>query len=117
MRHTNVEQSKHLIELGLDVNTSDLTIEVGIPSWTTEQLLDLLPDKFEKDDTLYRIFFEKSVAYEETYKRVTVGGYLDNSGFPLITFNTNFDENCKSLFEIVYYLMEWYLTNKDDLKL
>ena len=117
MRHTNVEQSNHLIELGLDVKTSDLIIEVGVPSWTTEQLLELLPDKFEKDNILYHISFKESIDYEKPYKRVTVGGYIDDTGLSIIEFNSNFDKYTKSRFEIVYHLMEWYLINKDKLKL
>ena len=55
--------------------------------------------------------------YEKPYKRVTVGGYIDDTGLSIIEFNSNFDKYTKSRFEIVYHLMEWYLINKDKLKL
>lgn len=85
---TSIEQSKKLIELGLDVNTSDMfwdlldgdepdekipnccwdrfdiTINEFVPAWSLFALIELIPDKISiNDESYYLSFTKKSVEF------------------------------------------------------
>lgn len=85
---TSIEQSKKLIELGLDVNTADMfwdlldgdepdekipncywdrfdiTINEFVPAWSLSALIELIPDKISiNNESYYLSFTKKSVEF------------------------------------------------------
>ena len=85
---TSIEQSKKLIELGLDVNTADMfwdlldgdepdekipnccwdrfdiTINEFVPAWSLSALIELIPDKISiNSESYYLSFTKKSVEF------------------------------------------------------
>lgn len=102
MKHTNNEQMKFLISHGVDINTSDLSLNEGIPSWSTDALLNLLPMSFVKNNTKYFFFLKKEEIKDENWK----------CGYTSECDNTNIFLIEKSdLFDVVYLTLKWYLEN------
>lgn len=127
---TTIEQSKRLIELGIDIDTADLTVtnlplnggerfdficcrlpndtfpsitdgkSEKIPAWSLSALLELLP-KYIGD-------FAKTVNYDDgKYKcgYMDVDGFYDN-GFMLTIEQTVGDTAIDAVFEMVVKLKE-----------
>ena len=76
---TSIEQSKKLIELGVDVNTADMYYDVNsygiqgkpevvigkvwskdIPAWSLSALIELLPNKIVVNNEKYFLYFTKN---------------------------------------------------------
>lgn len=123
MNYTTSEQSKKLLELGLDPNTADLTLNLYaeketvimkpyreckeffnvseipsflIPCWSIE-LIDLMPYEIKEDGDTYRLLVtHKLVQYP---RLTTLWPSLHNS-------------HADSTFEAAYNMMIWLLENK-----
>lgn len=105
---TSIEQSKKLIELGIDVNTADMcyrivaynpndthvyqpycfvgTLESDIPAWSLSALLGIIPKRIKDFNVLRIDIGEKNFAiwYDEI-------GYGVNSDLPNITTESAID--------------------------
>lgn len=110
---TTIEQSKKLIELGIDRKTSDMfywygenIIRVGgdeaqseyfdIPAWSLTALLGLIPDKISINNKFYYPSFDK--------KSIAFKGPITWDGQKSISFEM--DNLIDAVFEMVCWLKE-----------
>ena len=115
---TSIEQSKKLIELGIDVNTADMDYvpftnnpaeydcvinvwnneheEDWIPAWSLSALLELIPDKISINNESYYLSFTK--------KGVEFRGPITWDGQKAKTFEM--DNILDAAFEMVCWLKE-----------
>lgn len=73
---TSIEQSKKLIELGIDINSADMCYlitknnepflmpfkikdSIDIPAWSLSALIKLMPDEISIDNESYYLYFNK----------------------------------------------------------
>ena len=133
---TSQEQSKKLIELGIDKTTADMfwdTLstknpeaqvdnhhlvdeyddEHRVPAWSLSALMNLLPSEFEYFETTYKINIRKYVSIDnvEIYQ-VAYGNYRwyeDGSCSWLDLINTSEKEE---LIDAVFQMVVWLLENK-----
>ena len=133
---TSQEQSKKLIELGIDKTTDDMfwdTLstknpeaqvdnhhlvdeyddEHRVPAWSLSALMNLLPSEFEYFETTYKINIRKYVSIDnvEIYQ-VAYGNYRwyeDGSCSWLDLINTSEKEE---LIDAVFQMVVWLLENK-----
>lgn len=108
---TDIEQSKKLIELGVDVNTADIIYNIfdksyirhdtpidkyHMPAWSLSALLELIPDKISINNESYYLFFSK--------KGVEFRGPITWDGQKTKSFKM--DNILDSAFEMVVWLKE-----------
>lgn len=124
MKYTTKEQSKRLLELGLDPSTADLTLNIYrekeavimkpyreckeffnvseipsflIPCWSLDELLELMPYEIKEDRDTYRLLVTHKLVQ---YPRLT-------TLWPSL-YNSHGD----STFEAAYNMIVWLLENK-----
>ena len=129
---TTIEQSKHLLELGLDPKTADMfyfsygmfrpmKLHVGkiledvvtgkrqwaIPAWSLSALLEVMPSNIKADEMQYYHHLEKSNGF------YTVSYYFDDVD-ELYTLNTTkvCDDPVTAAYEMVCWLLEQGLIKK-----
>lgn len=127
MTYTTIEQSKALVNLGLDEKIADMyyqltedTVEnwevhLGkmdvqidalpqIPCWSAEALLEVLPDEVyidEEEDTGYLTILKEDDTYIVSYdskERDDIPNYIHSMG--------------DDLADVLFKIVEWLLTNK-----
>lgn len=119
---TSIEQSKKLIQLGIDVNTADMYYDVNsygiqsnpevavgkvwskdIPAWSLSALLELIPPYLGEFKDGIDFGFSKSMNgkwYSAHYIQ------LDNSGLATFTKTVTGDTAIDAAFEMVCWLKE-----------
>lgn len=114
---TSIEQSKKLIELGLDVETSDMfywygenIIRIGgneaqseyfdVPAWSLSSLLGLMPFHIIEDNVRYEFQIVKGLNKEGGTYKIKYKGYT--SLFETIMYNNPID----AAFEMIVWLLE-----------
>lgn len=126
MTYTTIEQSKALVNLGLDEKIADMyyqqtedavgcwEVHIGkkdaqnefpqIPCWSAEALLEVLPDEVyidEEDDTGYLTILKEDDTYIVSYdskERDDIPNYIHSMG--------------DDLADVLFKIVEWLLTNK-----
>jgi len=109
---TTIEQSKKLIELGIDRKSSDMfywcgedlriggykaqSEEFDIPAWSLSALIPLMPDKISIDNESYYLYFTKKCA--EFRGPITWDGQKTKS--------FKMDNILDSAFEMICWLLE-----------
>lgn len=108
---TSIEQSKKLIELGIDVNTADIIYNIfGVsyvrhdtpidkyhtPAWSLTALIKMLPDKITIDNETYYPFFNK--------KGIAFRGPISWDGQKSKSFEM--DDILDAAFEMIVWLKE-----------
>ena len=132
---TSQEQSKKLIELGIDVNTADMfwdTLSANkpetqvdnhhlvdeyddwyrVPAWSLSALMNLLPSEFEYFETTYKINIRKYVSIDNVdIYQVAYGNYrwYDGSCSWSDLINTGEKEE---LIDAVFQMVVWLLQNE-----
>lgn len=133
---TSIEQSKKLIELGIDVNTSDMyyqwysetesALHVGkgskklnadCPAWSLSTLMNLLPSEFTEvgkySTTIYIIKIRKyKLTDEVNLHQIAYGSYKwhEDGGYTWSDMiNTGEKEN---LIDAAFEMVCWLLENK-----
>lgn len=124
---TTVEQSRKLIELGMDVNTSDMeyvfgkeipTISVGawlvdrdtVPAWSLSKLLELMPKRFsEKADERSSYFWslEWQLGNDKSIRYIALGG---NRRIRVEFYERSYER--KDEVDIAVKMVCWLLENK-----
>jgi hypothetical protein len=112
MVSTTIEQSKKLLELGIDVTTADMwwniaiggysdpscvpVSDVDIPAWSLSALLELIPESINDytDNFSQLEITKKSISYVYADGRLRIG-YLKSN-----------------LLDAVFEMVCWLLTNK-----
>lgn len=120
MNYTTLEQSKKLLELGLDPKTADMYyahfIRMGsdtydetepligefdypyeFPCWSLGVLIDLMPHEIKEDGDTYRLLITHKLAQ---YPRLTT------------LWPSLYNSHADSTFEAAYNMMVWLLENK-----
>ena len=121
---TTIEQSKKLIELGIDVNTADMcyrivaynpndthvyqpycfvgTLESDIPAWSLSALISLMPFHYIENNNRFGFYQVKGLNRKgETYRF----GYKTNNDFFL--FETSwYNDVIDAAFEMICWLKE-----------
>lgn len=108
---TDIEQSKKLIELGIDVNTADIIYNIfdvsyirhdtpidkyHTPAWSLAALLELIPNKISiNNESYYLSFTKESVAFR---------GPITWDGQKAKSFEM--DDILDAVFEMVVWLKE-----------
>ena len=133
---TSQEQSKKLIELGIDTTTADMfgdTLSAKnpeaqvnnhhlvdeyddwyrVPAWSLSALMNLLPSEFEYFETTYKINIRKYVSIDNVdIYQVAYGNYRwyeDGSCSWSDLINTSEKEE---LIDVVFQMIVWLLENK-----
>ena len=133
---TSQEQSKKLIELGIDVNTADMFWDTlfakkpeaqvdnhhlvdeydnwyRVPAWSLSALMNLLPSEFEYFGTTYKINIRKYVSIDNVdIYQVSYGNYHwhDDSGYSWSDMiNTGEKEE---LIDAVFQMVVWLIENE-----
>ena len=121
MIHTNEQQSRYLLELGLDKNTADMVMFYDenkvpnvcikrsnifndeIPIWSTHKLLDMMPSTIHhSEDTYHFEMLKGKKGYTICYGLVN-----DNNDLIYCVIITELD-----LLTCVYNMVVWLLKNK-----
>lgn len=111
---TTIEQSKKLLELGLDPSTADTktfykrdvieeenrVIIETIPAWTTDKLLDLLPCRIREQGI--------DIRKGPEYYQIAYGTYTQSGSWSDMIST----KQCKAILEAAYDIMCWLLENK-----
>lgn len=117
MNYTTPEQSKKLLELGLNPESADLyylvitddeysdypkasdkeTILRELPCWSLGALIDLMPYEIKEDGDTYRLLITHKLAQ---YPRLTT------------LWPSLYNSHADSTFEAAYNMMVWLLENK-----
>lgn len=123
---TNIEQSKHLLELGLDIKTADMCLcktaqgswilygyvpgeydAHTIPAWSLSALLEVMPSFIDYKGQKLRLTIEKAgiwnVFYLGTEHRLNE-----------IWFNGEYGEPVEPAYEMVCWLLEQGLIKKGE---
>lgn len=138
---TDLNQSKRLIELGLDISTADMiysaddkgnyTLEIlnspvtrknysirngyRVPSWSLPKLLDMLPPRLYYHGEEYFMEFFKTPKGEWVIQYPKQGTL-----FPIVCHQESFDSPIDAIYQMVCYLQEElddeFTKNKPDLK-
>lgn len=116
---TTIEQSKHLLELGIDINTADLlwmrdydhnynlelriniietynpdSLEI-IPAWSLDALINFMPNEIRDKETVYDLsVMHKSVKYST------------------VLWSTIHKTTADTTFDAAYDMICWLLENK-----
>ena len=122
---TGINQSKRLLELGLDRKTSDMYYWCGsglrigghraqdedgdIPAWSLSALMGLIPSTFFVDskETFYSFFMNKCVDFYHLYYKD------DSTDCYVIDSDVREDNLLDASYEIVVWLLENKHINKD----
>lgn len=132
---TNIEQSKRLIELGVDVNTADMfwdlldgdKLDEKIPNcypdrfdisnekfvlaWSFTALIDLLPSDFDSEGKLgkfnYQVHMRKYRFIEDiNLYQIAYGNYGQNGSWKDMINTGEHEEMIDAVFEMVCWLLE-----------
>ena len=119
---TSIEQSKKLVELGIDPSTADMCykmfstgdskwlyelipchpLEVDIPAWSLSALLELMPSHIDKIGTFLRLRMDKS---EEGFNI-----WYEDDGTGLCVENSDIIESTP--IDVAFEMVCWLKENK-----
>ena len=117
---TSIEQSKKLIELGIDVNSADMAYNDGelrigytqvnrsdyIPAWSLSRLLDLMPRSIKRNEVgVHKTTYWLNIDFDDIYY-TTCDKYKDD----MLEWVNEVDN---TLTDNAFNIVCWLLKNKE----
>lgn len=121
MNYTSIEQSKKLLELGLNPESADMyyeddiSVEIGhpwheqhIPCWSVGALMKLLPSEISTGDEWHNKYQIDIRKYDRTFYQIAFGNDRGLSGSWHDRIST---KECDNLLDACFNMICWLLEN------
>ena len=103
MNYTSIEQSKKLLKLGLNPESSDM--ECGIPCWSVGALFEILPDEIKAKNDIGEYVYTFRMMDKRTIEYGCYINKFDDYWKPMISYAGD------DFLDVCYNMVVWLLEN------